>query len=250
MDKCILNLANLCVEVASTNDYIEIIDKDDFFYCKNGRDIWPNYFIYKRENFDIESVKGLLKSEVKQPFILAPYAILDDSNMRNNGFFPVESWINMGKELILNQMQVELSANVSVNYVKTEVELNSWFDLVNLNLFRSLLTTHLITTGIKRNNFKYLFAKINKQIVGTAMVYCEYTEKSAGIYMLSVSQEFRNNKIGTSILSALEAVLLGEGFEHLYLQSTRMGIHLYEKFGFQKFEKYYLYKLNVKNEQK
>lgn len=248
MDKCLCNLADLCSEIAINVEYIEIVDNADFFYCRNLRDIWPNYFIAKKAIFETQLIKDLLKSEINQPLILAPYATLNDISMRSNGFFPMESWINMGKELILGQPQNELLLNVSVEYVKMESEAVSWINLVNLNLFRNLLTTNLLVSNLNNKKFKYFLAKVDDHIVGTAMVYCDYNDKSAGIYMLSVSQDFRNKKIGSAILSSLELVLINEGFQYVYLQSTRMGIHLYEKFGFQKFEKYILYKLIKKNE--
>ena len=110
--------------------------------------------------------------------------------------------------------------NSIANILETDFD-NFW----NYNVFKEELTNEIS---------KYLVAKINNQIVGFAGIIPVLDE--ADISNIVVNKNFRNQKIGSSLLEALIDLAISFNIKIINLEvrkSNVPAIKLYEKYGFE-----------------
>ena len=112
----------------------------------------------------------------------------------------------------------------------------------DLNLIAETLETdfdnfwnyNVFKTELENGNSKYLVAKINNQIVGFAGIIPIVDE--CEISNIVVHKDFRNQKIGSSLLEALIDLAISFNIKIINLEvrkSNVPAIKLYEKYGFE-----------------
>lgn len=125
----------------------------------------------------------------------------------------------MQNNVIISNMEIQ-DLNSIANILETDFD-NFW----NYNVFKEELTNEIS---------KYLVAKINNQIVGFAGIIPVLDE--ADISNIVVNKNFRNQKIGSSLLEALIDLAISFNIKIINLEvrkSNVPAIKLYEKYGFE-----------------
>ena len=125
----------------------------------------------------------------------------------------------MQNNVIISNMEIQ-DLNSIANILETDFD-NFW----NYNVFKEELTNEIS---------KYLVAKINNQLVGFAGIIPVLDE--ADISNIVVNKNFRNQKIGSSLLEALIDLAISFNIKIINLEvrkSNVPAIKLYEKYGFE-----------------
>ena len=125
----------------------------------------------------------------------------------------------MQNNVIISNMEIQ-DLNLIANNLETDFD-----DFWNYNVFKEELTNEIS---------KYLVAKINNQIVGFAGIIPVLDE--ADISNIVVNKNFRNQKIGSSLLEALIDLAISFNIKIINLEvrkSNVPAIKLYEKYGFE-----------------
>ena len=125
----------------------------------------------------------------------------------------------MRNNVIISNMEIQ-DLNLIANNLETDFD-----DFWNYNVFKEELTN---------GNSKYLVAKIDNEIVGFAGIIPVLDE--ADISNIVVNKNFRNQKIGSSLLEALIDLAISFNIKIINLEvrkSNVPAIKLYEKYGFE-----------------
>ena len=125
----------------------------------------------------------------------------------------------MENNIEIHEMKIQ-DLNLIAETLETDFD-NFW----NYNVFK---------TELENGNSKYLVAKINNQIVGFAGIIPIVDE--CEISNIVVHKDFRNQKIGSSLLEALIDLAISFNIKIINLEvrkSNVPAIKLYEKYGFE-----------------
>lgn len=125
---------------------------------------------------------------------------------------------------------------MSINVEISNMEIKD-LDLISNNLntdFDDFWNYNVFKSELENGNSKYLVAKIGDKIVGFAGIIPILNE--ADISNIVVHKDFRNKKIGSSLLQNLINLASSLNIEIINLEvreSNIPAIHLYENYGFE-----------------
>ena len=142
-----------------------------------------------------------------------------------------------------DKLPVVLPEGLEIKLVENNKDLSKWMDMVVKCFEMDELSAKAYQTGLEMNADKFVhFAVYDKdKIVGTGTLFLH--EKSAGLYNLSVSPDYRKQGIGKAIHHARFNHAQSLGYEYVTLQATPMATHLDETLGFETCSEMTIYKL-------
>jgi ribosomal protein S18 acetylase RimI-like enzyme len=188
-----------------------------------------------------EQYNKAVEQKIASPYFIFPQnetSILLETLLKKSGYRGVDQWISM--RISTNTSNAIQNTDLTVVRVETENQLEQWLQIVSATLFNN--------RTINRGIFSYLMNEpgINLWLgmsqnnpVSTTLTFEK--ENTFGLYMVSTLAEMQGQGFGQSIVQNALDYAKSIGCEELVLQSTRAGINLYKKMGFEEVEKLVIY---------
>lgn len=231
------NLYRLFKAVKSISD-VECFDDQQtgFSYIKHNGFEWPNMSYlgtqqYSQCNFEL--LVNKVKAQIFPRLFILNQTVTQDQafyeKLSLNKFIIGGQWVNMFLDLSEYQDQ---AGDAKLAEVKSFEEVADWTACVSQSLFNGKpLDANVFYKGIEAGIFR-LFAKIlDGRIIATSLAFIAVD--GPGIYMVSTHPQFRKRGFGNEIMNFTLNQLKISGYNKVELQSTRDGLSLYSKIGFQ-----------------
>jgi GNAT superfamily N-acetyltransferase len=213
-------------------------------YVRHVGSAWPN-MAYPGESIggvDLAALVEAVKAKSCPRLILFEEAAVTTeglAEMSRFRFVPAAHWINM--TVTLEGMTVALGAQDTQRNGKLEcriadtrnaAEWDDWSIVAEEVLFKKeKLAADLFRYGCERGFFKLMIGYYDGQPVSTTLLY---KGKLAGVYMVATLPSFQGKGLGKELMGFTGSVASAEGYSDLVLHSTKAGLPLYERLGFQK----------------
>jgi ribosomal protein S18 acetylase RimI-like enzyme len=224
-----------------TNSFIS----EPFVSVKAKEGTYPNltlcYDLNELDSAAFEQFNKAVEQKTASPYFIFPQnetSILLETLFKKSGYRAVDQWISM--RISTNTSNAIQNTDLTVVRVETENQLEQWLQIVSATLFNN--------RTINRGIFSYLMNEpgINLWLgmsqnnpVSTALTFEK--ENTFGLYMVSTLAEMQGQGFGQSMVQNALGYAKTIGCEELVLQSTRAGINLYKKMGFEEVEKLVIY---------
>jgi GNAT superfamily N-acetyltransferase len=243
------NLYNLYGDLAKSG----LVDAGTAGGCRYIRHVgsaWPN-MAYPGESIggvDLAALVEAVKAKSCPRLILFEEAAVTTEGMAEMSrfrFVPAAHWINMtvtlgGMTVTLEGMTVALGAQDKQRNGKLEcrivdarnaAEWNDWSIVAEEVLFKKeKLAADLFRYGCERGFFNLMIGYYDGRPVSTSLLY---KGKLAGVYMVATLPSFQGKGLGKELMGFTGSVALAEGYSDLVLHSTKAGLPLYERLGYQ-----------------
>ena len=209
-----------------TSSYSSIINRD------SG---WPNFvFNISSEELNFEKNLNEITDNIKEGKV-PPYLVFDNEqltstvldNLAANNFINVEQWAGMSLKL-----SGKFNADSEKYLVKDKVDLIQWQNFVSNVLFTAKgLSTEFCEYLMGRKDIRLLQLKEENKTVASAMLFLEGA--TSGLFMVATHPDYRKKGLGVEITKATISLSAASGCSNVVLQSTKMGLPLYQKCGFE-----------------
>jgi GNAT superfamily N-acetyltransferase len=200
---------------------------------------WPNFIFGARFtratlDRDLEEAVGGIKRRIAPPYwLVGPrngVAELGD-RLQEHGLRLVDSWPGMALDLDRIEAQTCENPSLQIKIAADQNDLADWHVLVSRELFpKKKLDFDMFFKVLQEPAFKYFIAYHNGAPVSTAMAF--YSSGAVGLYMIATSAGQRGRGFGTAVTAAALRHARAEGQRIAILQSTQMGLSVYQKLGF------------------
>lgn len=209
---------------------------NSYSFVKSLPSPWPN-FIYKATFEKEVAGKSIIEiAGLAQNSIIPAFWITDPgfdeaykSKLVVNGFKLVMKWPGMvyvaDKPIICKK-----NDSVTIKKVDTISELTSWFKIAERNLFHGKSFQSKYYNLLRVDGLLFYRVFFNDTPVGTVLIHT--TGKTAGCYMVSVLEEYRNKGIAFAFMQKVIKQLHDDQTEFIVLQANAESVKLYEKLGF------------------
>jgi ribosomal protein S18 acetylase RimI-like enzyme len=207
-----------------------------YCYVKSLPSPWPDFIYeatFKKEEAgkSITEIAGLAQNSLIPAFWITDPGFEDECKPKlvANGFKLVMKWPGMvyvaDKPIICKR-----NDSVTIKKVETISELTSWFKIAEKNLFHGKSFQREYYNLLKVDGLLFYMVFFNQIPVGTVLVHT--TGKTAGCYMVSVLEEYRNKGIAHAFMQKVIKQLFENKTEYIVLQANVESVKLYKKLGF------------------
>lgn len=197
--------------------------------------VWPNLIYSNKEDFLSEheivaQIAESIDNKTLPALIFVNNKIHDYESFKKSGFYVIDQWTLMEFKMNESYVLSELSG-FSIGKISSDTEVFEWVSVVSQNLFSNKKIDKDIFIYLMSNNCELFFIRNENKIVGTTLVYYDLN-KVAGIYMVSVSPEFRRFGLAKLLMKYTLNCIKQNKAEKVILQSTKAGLPLYKKLEF------------------
>lgn len=244
LDLCDFNNFSLFDQLSAMEAGVISGGNDSATFIKHESSPWPNVIynvkiLHGEENL-FSSLLQLIEGHSLQPLVFCDEVLVDPSTFKVHRFLPIDRWTKMQLDLNSYVPQNGTSGFLS-SVVSGQDQLQDWLEIVSRTLFNSKkLDLGLFTKMIESPDFMFHIGLLNGFPVSASLTYID-KNKIAGIYMVSTFSEYQGKGYARMLLENVFSDLLKEGIITCVLQSTKAGLKLYAKMGFQSFGHLNLY---------
>lgn len=240
-DRAVLyNLSSLFAAVGILDGSV-FVKQAGYSMVKAPGSAWPNMI------FDVNSdavngkwidsvVADIHKYEI-QPLMMCEDNAVLNAIFKEKGFAPIDRWLNM--HLSISFTPDRYDNGVAVSLVEKAGDISAWVKVVSKILFNSKPLKEEVFIGLSKANAEIVVAKFGNETIGTTLIYYDDTG-TAGLYMVGVTEEYRGKGIGRMLLDFSMEQILKREKDLCVLQSTKKGLHLYARYGFESDSNYNL----------
>ena len=245
MDKMHLNHRKLFEIMAANKALTNSFINEPFVSVKAKEGTYPNLtFCYDLNELDIaafENYNKTVEQKIASPYIIFPQnekSILLETLLKKSGYRAVDQWISM--RISTNTSFAIQNPDLNVVQVETESQLEQWLQIVSATLFNNrAINPEIFSLLMNEPGIHLWLGLFQNQPVCTTLSF--ETENTFGLYMVSTLAEMQGQGFGQSIVQNALVYAKGIGYEELVIQSTRAGINLYKKLGFEEVENHIIY---------
>ena len=237
------NLFHLYDDIGRNVSTVNLDILNDYSLISAQGTAWPNcvYNINKAASYD-DTVLNIQKSIFELP--VKPLLISVDNNeldktLRKNGYFPVEQWVGMHIQ-VYPEGQFAKPTATTIHFITDINRITEWVKVVSEVLFKGKTLQQDIFTYLFEQKHYFIFIEKDKKIIGTSLIYID-EGNIAGIYMFCIMPAYQGMGLGKSLLKYCLSLILKSGRDKCILQSTKMGLRLYESVGFERSNTYNLF---------
>lgn len=238
-NRYINNLYSLYRSASEFSEVITIkVDVYSSIQLKNS--VWPNATYSSIDDFlsnpkVLNSVTSDIKNKKINPLIISNNDNMDIQILKNNGIYLIDRWVLMYlnlKDFVFNQGALIVD-EFEFGKITSDAELPQWTEILSNNLFDGKELNINLFSFLMRDCSDLFYLKLNKKIIGTILVY--YDENSiAGVYMVSIDKSERKRGLGGHLINYALTEVKKKGIKKVTLQSTKLGVTLYNSLGFKK----------------
>lgn len=198
----------------------------------NPSSAWPHYLLGGdlRDEKLLEEISTLTDKGELPPFWIRERTENFSAISGKFNWRLVREWTGMYLELGNNLIQGD-QGSILIREVNRQAELIQWLDLLNASLMSSRKIEPGIIRAVAGNpSYRMLLAYVNGVPAGTLQMFMQ--EPVAGLYMVSVPEEFRRMGTGSALTKQAIRMAADTGCRLVVLHATEMGLPLYRKLGF------------------
>ena len=245
MDKMHLNHRKLFEIMAANKTLTNSFMSEPFVSVKAKEGTYPNltlcYDLNELDSTAFEQYNKAVEQKSASPYFIFPQnetSILLEALLKKSGYRVIDQWISM--RISTNTSFVSQNTDLTVVRVETESQLEQWLQIVSATLFNNRAINPEIFSSLMKEPGIYLWlGMFQNQPVCTTLSF--KAENTFGLYMVSTVAEKQGHGFGQSIVQNALNYAKISGCEELVLQSTRAGINLYKKLGFEEVENHQIY---------
>jgi GNAT superfamily N-acetyltransferase len=207
---------------------------------KNGA--WPNaVYNLKGMSFVNDFFQSSIGTKINQQQV---FFLIDSENKEQidvlvkSGIKVVDYWLSMYLYLE-KEILIDIPTGIDISIIVEEGEsLNQWVGLVARELFNSKSLDSKVFNYLLAHNVELVLMKKAGQVIGSSLIYYN-TNKEACIFMVAIDKAHRGLGLGRLIMDYSLSRMKRRNIERCLLQSTRLGIPLYNSLGFKEDGRYY-----------
>jgi GNAT superfamily N-acetyltransferase len=216
------------------------INTEEYISVQLRNSVWPNITYSLNDGFltnisVLESVSLDIENKKINPLIISNNDSSDIQLLKNKGIYLIDRWVLMNlnlKDFIYNKRAI-IGNEFEYGKITSDIELPDWIEILSNNLFDGKELNIDIFSFLMRSSSDLFYLKHNNKIIGTILVY--YDENSiAGVYMVSIDKSERKQGLGGQLMNYALKEVKKKGIKKVTLQSTKLGVNLYNSLGFKK----------------
>ncbi|QQE13044.1 GNAT family N-acetyltransferase [Planctomycetota bacterium] len=177
----------------------------------------------------LAKIKTQLTSSSKPlrfPLFDTPFNPTDEALLESHNFNP--QFEQAGMTLQLTQ-SFTTQTNLNMIRVTTESQANQWADIYPSS-FNYFIHPKLL---LESKDVDFYLATLNDQPIGTAVLYTQPESKISGFHCLGIIPSARRQGHAEQIMRHLLNISLSQGSKYATLQASPLGLHIYQRLGFQ-----------------
>lgn len=245
MDSMRLNHRKLFEIMAANKTLTNSFISEPFVSVKAKEGIYPNltlcYDFNELDSAAFERFNKVVEQKNASPYFIFPQSgisILPETLLKKNGYRAVDQWISM--RISTDTGSAIPNTDLTVVRVETESQLEQWLQIVSATLFNNRAINPEIFSSLMNEPGVHLWLGLfqNRPVCTTLSFE---TENTFGLYMVSTLAEKQGQGFGQTIVQNALGYAKSIGCEELVLQSTRAGINMYKKLGFEEVETHLIY---------
>ncbi|MBN1414805.1 MAG: GNAT family N-acetyltransferase [Bacteroidales bacterium] len=191
-----------------------------------------------------------IRNNEAPPFLIfrddnAPAVFIE--NLKTQGFRQVMQWPGMAVRLHKNHNRIMDSVDgLTVKKIRKEKDIHDWTGIVELCLFnRERLDRKTLVELARSEKCSLYTGFMDGKAAGTLLSFTQ--NQIMGLYMIATLPEFRRKGIAWQLTNTAMKDAADKGCTHAVLQSTKQGLSLYHRAGFQEYCNFAIYWLLGKN---
>jgi len=245
MDNMRLNHRKLFEIMAANKTLTNSFISEPFVSVKAKEGIYPNltlcYDLNDLDNAAFKYYNEAVKQKTASPYLIFPQyetSMFLEDLLKKNGYRVVDQWTSM--RISTNKGYDIPNTDLTVVRVETENQLEQWQQIVSATLFNNRTINRGIFSSLLNEQGIHLWLGLfqNRPVCTTLSFE---TENTFGLYMVSTLAEKQGLGFGQTIVQNALGYAKSIGCEELVLQSTRAGINMYKKLGFEEVENHQIY---------
>lgn len=245
MDSMCQNHRKLFELMAANKTITSSFISEPFVSAKAAVGIYPNltlcYDLNKFDSAAFEQYNTAVEQKTASPYLIFPQSeksIILENLLKKNGFRAIDKWVSM--QISTHQSNAIKNSDLNVVRVETESQLELWVQIVSATLFNNRTINPEIFSFLLNEPGIHLWLGVfqNQPVCTTLSLEAENT---IGLYMVSTLAEMQGLGFGQSIVQNALDFAKSAGCKELVLQSTRAGLNLYKKMGFEEVENLVIY---------
>lgn len=245
LDLCDFNNFSLFDQLSAMEAGVISGGNDSAKFIKHESSPWPNVIynikILHDEATLFSSLLQLIEGHSLQPLVFCDEVLVDPSSFKVHRFLPIDRWTKMQLDLNSFAPQDGAPGFLSSELRGGEGQLQHWLDIVSRTLFNGKkLDLGLFAKMVESPDFKFHMGLFNGVPVSASLTYID-KNNIAGIYMVSTLSEYQGKGFARILLGNVLSDISREGIKTCVLQSTKAGLKLYSRMGFQSFGHLNLY---------
>lgn len=245
MDKMHLNHRKLFEIMAANKALTNSFISEPFVSVKAKEGTYPNltlcYDLNELDSTAFEQYNRAVEQKSASPYFIFPQnetSILLETLLKKSGYRVIDQWISM--RISTNTSFVSQNTDLTVVRVETESQLEQWLQIVSATLFNNrAINPEIFSSLMKESGIHLWLGVFQNQPVCTTLSF--KSDNTFGLYMVSTLAEMQGKGFGQSIICNALDYAKSAGCEELVLQSTRAGINIYKKLGFEEIENHQIY---------
>ena len=224
----IQNLHSLYQYIGNKKNVVDFNIEDNYCFIQSHYSAWPNviYNLKNKFNVDEKEVQEISNKIVSKELPALALIYNDATNTRllkEYGFYTIEQWVLMELNL---ESEIKY-VNNNCNIVRTEIELQSWLNVVQRVLFANKTLDIRIFQYLMQKTTSFFYIIQNNEVVGTTLAYVD-ENNIAGIYMVCLNEQYRGKSLAKQLMNFTLKYLQKRSINKVVLQSTKEGIGLYK----------------------
>jgi GNAT superfamily N-acetyltransferase len=245
MDNMRLNHRKLFELMAANKTLTNSFISEPFVSVKAKEGTYPNltlcYDLNELDSVAFEQFNKAVEQKIASPYFIFPKSetsILLEDLLKKSGYRAVDQWISM--RISTNTVYAISNTDFSVIRVETESQLEQWLQIVSATLFNNrTINPEIFSYLMNEHGINLWLGMYQNNPVSTTLSFEK--DNTFGLYMVSTLAEKQGQGFGQSIVQNALDYAKSIGCEELVLQSTRAGINLYKKMGFEEVENHLIY---------
>ncbi|MBN2276067.1 MAG: GNAT family N-acetyltransferase [Bacteroidales bacterium] len=240
------NLFSLYKAFADAGDY-NVIKHASYTRIETGKSAFPRNIFQIDTGMDddaLSELTRLIKDGEASPFLIfrddnAPVVFAE--RLKENNFRQVMKWPGMAIPLYddLKIMAVD-DKNIAIRKIEDKREIDTWTGMVEKVLFngKRLDRQALQTLAYSQGGALYT-GFLNGMAAGTLLSWS--AGQVTGFYMITTLPEFRKKGIARQMMQTALRDASSAGCRYAVLESTQMGLSLYQRAGFKEYCSFSIY---------
>ncbi|HOI47853.1 MAG TPA: GNAT family N-acetyltransferase [Prolixibacteraceae bacterium] len=163
------------------------------------------------------------------------------SLLRDNGFFPVDSWQMMQLSLRKTIVFPRSAAKGQFRELEHPADFEQFCGIANRELLGNMPVSPQVVQRLSTaERFRFWGVFVGEELIAALLVFA--VADVAGLYLVAARKEFQLRGFGSLLLQQTLKALKSSAIRSVVLHASRKAVPLYEKFGFANFGNLYIYR--------